>query len=78
MTYLATAKQLEYVETLRTRLHLSPDWFIGYCMATYGSEPAGMTVPVCSALLDEMVGWAESPAALMRAQGQQELFGGAL
>jgi hypothetical protein len=78
VSYPATERQLEYVEALTLRLHLSADWFAGYCIATYGSEPTAMDVRTCSALLEEMQGWADHPDRLLRAQGQQDMFGGAL
>ncbi len=74
----ATQKQTDYVAVLKQRLHLSTDWFTGYCVATYGGEPEQLDIPTCSALIGEMVDWTERPDKLLRAQGQIDMFGGAL
>lgn len=70
----ATIKQLDFVTILTKRLHLSPSWFAGYCIATYGAEPAGLDIKTCSALIGELHDWIEHPDQLLRAQGQAELF----
>jgi len=74
----ATSKQTEYVELLRDRLKLNPEWFAGYVRATYGAKPANLDIRTCSLLIDELKEWIDHPDKLLRAQGQQDLFGGAL
>ena len=70
----ATVKQIDFVTVLKARLHLSTEWFRGYCIATYGAEPAGLDIRTCSALIGELQNWTEHPDQLLRAQGQATLF----
>lgn len=70
----ATSKQLEFVADLARRNRLNLEWFSGYCQATYGGQPERMDTRTCSALIDELLDWADHPDALLRAIGQRELF----
>lgn len=70
----ATSKQIEFVVDLVRRNKLNPDWFAGYCRATFGGQPEQMDARTCSALIGELQDWIEHPEKLLRAQGQATLF----
>lgn len=69
-----TDKQLEYVDQLQRRLHLTNPVLDQHCQATYGLDFRELCKGQVSHLLDELVTWESLPASLQRAKGQLDLF----
>lgn len=70
-----TAAQLAFVETLQRRFHLPDPALDGHCVRRFGTPFADLDRREASALLEEMLGWRDLPAELVKAKGQLELFG---
>lgn len=70
-----TQDQLDYVEGIRRRLHLSKPLLDNHCVKTFGSELARLNRAEVSKLLDEMTRWETIPGLLLVEAGQRELPG---
>lgn len=69
-----TPPQLEYIESIRKRLHLPVHMLDGHCVQRFGKPFSRLTKSDASALLDEMIEWQELPRDMQIAMGQRELF----
>lgn len=75
----ATEKQLELVEALRRRLHLSKPLLCGHVERTFGYPFEFLCKTHASQLIDEMKQWCELdagvPPVIRREAGQRDLPG---
>lgn len=75
----ATQPQLDFVEALRKRLHLSNPLLENHCQRQFGCGVEDMSKRDASALIDEMQGWTEAynsvPPVIQREAGQTDLPG---
>lgn len=69
-----TQPQLDYIESIRKRLHLSASMLDRHCVKRFGKPLTQLTKSDASALLDEMTAWESVPRDMQIAMGQQELF----
>lgn len=69
-----TQRQLEYVESIRKRLHLPARMLDDHCVRRFGRPLETLTKQEVSDLLDEMVAWDALPRDMQVAMGQRELF----
>jgi hypothetical protein len=73
-----TQAQIDFVGSLKNRLHLTDNWLDHHCQEHYGRPFAALDRAQVSHLIDELTCWKALPADLQRAMGQVDLFGGAL
>ena len=69
-----TQPQLDYIESIRKRLHLPEHMLDGHCVQRFGKPFKSLTKTDASALLDEMIAWEALPRDMQIAMGQRELF----
>lgn len=70
-----TDKQLEYVEAIRKRLHLTKSLLDGHCQKRFQGDLVELDRTQVSSLLEEMTRWETIPVALLVEAGQRELPG---
>lgn len=70
-----TEKQVDYIRSLQRQHHLPKALLDNHCITRFKRPFAQIDRAQASVLIDEMIGWADLPADLMRAKGQADLPG---
>lgn len=70
-----TEPQLDYVEALRRRHRLPKELLDNHCVERFRHPLTDLDRRQVSALIEEMRGWEQPPAELLRARGQLDLPG---
>lgn len=72
-TNAPSEKQVDYVHGLRKKLRMTMPTLEGHCQRKYESPFASLDRAQVSSLIEEMLGWVDVPANLLRDQGQMDL-----
>lgn len=77
--WAATQPQLDFIESLRTQLHLSDALLENHTQRQFGCCVGDLSKTNASALIEEMKGWTDTaktlPPVLQREAGQADLPG---